>query len=70
MKNVTLNVTGMTCEGCATTVSTALKRVDGVRRADVSLEAEEANLVLDDDVRAEDLVAAVARAGYQGALKT
>ena len=69
MKNVTLNVTGMTCEGCATTVSTALKRVDGVRRADVSLDAEEANLVLDDEVREQDLVAAVTRAGYQGALK-
>ncbi len=69
MKNVTLNVQGMTCEGCASTVAAALKRVEGVRRADVLLEDEEAKLLLEDDVREEDLFAAVERAGYGASVR-
>ncbi len=69
MKNLTLNVKGMTCEGCARTVGNALKRVEGVRRADVLLQDEEAKLLLEDEVREEDLFSAVERAGYGASVK-
>lgn len=64
MRNVTLNVTGMKCGGCAKAVEAALRGVEGVVRADVSLEEQKARLVSEDAVRAEDLVAAVQRTGY------
>ncbi len=38
MKMITLSIAGMTCQGCANTVTAALAGVEGVRRADVSLE--------------------------------
>lgn len=64
MKELTLAVSGMACEGCARNVEAALRGVDGVRRAEVSLEEGEARLVLEEDVAHRDLVEAVARAGY------
>lgn len=64
MKKLTLEVTGMKCEGCANAVDAALDRVDGVRRADVSLEGSRAELILDDEASEADLVAAVEEAGF------
>lgn len=64
MKKLTLDVTGMKCEGCANTVDAALSRVDGVRRVEVSLEDARAALVLDDTVSETEIVAAVEEAGY------
>lgn len=64
MKDLSLEVSGMKCEGCAASVASALQGVAGVRRADVSLEESKARLVLEDDVRDEDLVRAVEKAGY------
>lgn len=65
MKKLSLHVDGMKCDGCANSVDAALSRVDGVRRADVSLDEERADLVLDDDVEKEALVRAVEEAGYR-----
>lgn len=65
MKKLTLQVSGMKCDGCANTVGAALSRVDGVRRADVSLGDEQVDLVLDDGVEKEALVRAVEEAGYR-----
>lgn len=64
MKKLTLEVTGMRCEGCANAVDAALGRVDGVRRVDVSLDDGRAEVVGDEELAAADLVAAVAEAGY------
>ena len=69
MKNLTLSVNGMSCEGCASTVGKALKQVEGVRRADVLLQDEEAKLLLEDEVRDEDLLAAIKGAGYDASVK-
>lgn len=69
MKNVTLDVEGMGCEGCASTVESALSGVEGVRRADVSLDEKEARVTAEDEVTAEDLVAVVEEAGYGAAEK-
>ncbi len=70
MKKVTLNVSGMTCQGCANAVQAALSDVTGVRRADVSLEQKRARLVLEDTGSVDALVAAAQRAGYEAALES
>lgn len=67
MRKLTLEVTGMKCEGCAGAVDAALGRVEGVRRVDVSLEDGRADVVGDDALAADDLVAAVEAAGYDAA---
>lgn len=65
MKTITLNVTGMSCEGCANSVLSALSQVEGVHSADVSLDQKTAVLEVEDTVQATDLPGAVEAAGYQ-----
>jgi copper chaperone CopZ len=65
MKTIRLNVTGMSCEGCADSVRSALSQVGGVHNADVSLDQKTAVLEVEDTVQAADLVGAVEAAGYQ-----
>jgi copper chaperone CopZ len=64
MKKLALEVTGMKCEGCARAVDAALSRVEGVRRVDVSLADGRAEVVGDDALGDDALVAAVEEAGY------
>lgn len=64
MKNVELEVSGMGCEGCANAVRGALESVDGVRRAEVSLEGESARALVDEEIDEGALIAAVEAAGY------
>jgi Cu+-exporting ATPase len=65
---VTLNVpiTGMTCAACVLHVGKALRSVEGVESADVSLASETANVILaaGTEANADDLLAAVRDAGY------
>ena len=65
MANIKLRVTGMTCGHCQAKVATALKGVSGVYTAIVDLPDGEAEIDFDDDrVTTQQLVAAVAKAGY------
>ncbi|SDT42130.1 heavy metal translocating P-type ATPase [Microlunatus soli] len=60
-----LDIGGMTCASCVTRVEKALRRVDGVDDASVNLANETATVRFGSGaVRVEDLVGAVARAGY------
>jgi copper chaperone CopZ len=59
---VTLSISGMACDGCASTVKRILSRVVGVTRADVDFEARQA--CVEGTANAEDLVKAVRAAGY------
>lgn len=70
MKKVTLNVSGMTCQGCANAVQAALSDVTGVRRADVSLEQRRARLVLEDAGSVDELIGAAQAAGFVASLET
>ncbi len=70
MKQITLSIAGMSCQGCANTVKGALAGVEGVRRADVSFQQEQARLVLDDAGSVDDLVSAVKEAGYEASLES
>ena len=70
MKKITLSIAGMSCQGCANTVKAALAGVEGVRRADVSLEQKRARLVLVGAGSVDDLVSAAQAAGFVASLET
>ncbi len=70
MKKITLSIAGMSCQGCANTVRGALAGVEGVRRADVSLEQKRARLVLVGAGSVDDLVSAAQAAGFVASLET
>ena len=66
MQTVTLGISGMTCGGCVRSVTNVLKALDGVAKADVSLEKR--NAVVDYDpgkVGIEQLKRSVAEAGFE-----
>ena len=69
MANVKLRVTGMTCGHCQAKVEKALKGIAGVYSAVIDLPDGEAEIDFDDDsVTPDQLVAAVANAGYAATL--
>ena len=56
MENATLNVTGMTCQGCVASVTRVLKAVPGVSDVVVTLQPGTATVVYDAD--ADDIAGA------------
>lgn len=66
-RTATLDITGMTCASCVARVEKRLSRLDGVS-AEVNLATEKARVVYPDAVSADQLVAAVASAGYTATL--
>lgn len=65
MKTEHLKVTGMTCGGCISIVTQALKAVSGVSDVKVSLAAGEATVQFDERLTSpEQLKSAVKGAGY------
>ena len=66
-KEIELTVRGMTCGHCEMRVTKALTGVEGVRKAEVDREREQAIVSVDPkaEVAMESLVAAVEAAGYQ-----
>lgn len=67
-QTIELTVTGMTCDHCVRAVTNALKDVEGVTDAVVSLEASSAR-VSGDRVDVAALIDAVVEEGYEAALK-
>lgn len=59
---VVLSVSGMTCAGCASTVTRLLSRVRGV--ADVRVDFGSGRAVVTGEARPDDLIAAIETAGY------
>ena len=65
MQTENLNVTGMTCGGCASTVTKALKSVAGVGDVKVSVSTGEATVQYDERATSPDkLKSAITSAGY------
>lgn len=65
MQTISLNVTGMTCDGCTAKVANALKAVDGVKDVVVSLPAASAAVRFDERFTSPpQLKSAVQQAGY------
>ena len=64
-ENVTLPVTGMTCANCALTIQRSLKKVTGVKEANVNFATEQASVSFDlDQVQIKDLTDKIHDAGY------
>ena len=65
MQTELLKVSGMTCGGCTSKVTHALKAISGVNDVNVSLTAGEASVQYDERLTSsEQLKSAVQRAGY------
>ena len=58
-------IDGMKCMHCKATVEKALKKVEGVKEAEVDLEAKTVRIILDADVPDEALMAAVKEKGFE-----
>ncbi|MCA4825432.1 heavy metal translocating P-type ATPase [Serratia rhizosphaerae] len=65
LETINLSVTGMTCASCVGRVERALAAVDGVEQATVNLATERAQVQVAAGVNPDDLIAAVAQAGYE-----
>ena len=66
METTTLQVRGMTCAGCARSVTSALQKLHGVASAEVSLDGGVAKVTFDPaQVGITQLKAALEMAGYQ-----
>jgi copper ion binding protein len=61
----TLEVAGMTCQGCVQNVRGLLERQDGVSHVDVTLEPGRAVVDHEAQVAADALVKAIEAAGYE-----
>ena len=66
-RTINLSIGGMTCASCVARVEKKLNKLDGVS-ASVNLATESARITAPSAVSVDDLLAAVARAGYTGAL--
>jgi copper chaperone len=65
MERVTLTIQGMTCGHCVNTVTDALKGVDGVKVANVTLEDQHAEVTYDPaHASVDQMKEAVKTAGY------
>ncbi len=59
------SVADMTCGHCKTTVENAVSSLDGVRSAEVNLEAKTVTVNHDETVDSTSIVGAIEEAGYQ-----
>ena len=65
MKTITIGVDGMTCSGCVASVKRVLEDIEGVSKADVSLENRRATVEYDErKVEQAQLRSAIEDAGY------
>lgn len=65
METLQLNIQGMTCNGCANSVTGALKKIPGVASVEVSLEHKRATLIYNPaQAKPEQFKAAIEDAGF------
>ena len=70
MQTLDFQITGMTCDHCASTLQHALGQVRGVRSATVSYPARQATVALDAGVQAETLINAIRAKGFDATLQS
>lgn len=65
MQTITLNIQGMTCGGCVSSVSNILNKHQGVQQAEVDLASAQAKIAFDpEQTTVESLIEAVEDAGF------
>ncbi|MFH0969185.1 MAG: heavy metal translocating P-type ATPase [Patescibacteria group bacterium] len=66
MRTINLSLIGMHCSSCAAIIERSLRKVLGVKQANVNFAAEKAAIVFDENISSiADLVNAVDKAGYK-----
>jgi len=65
MKKVKLEISGMHCASCASNIERSLKKVPGVKSANISLLLKKGTVEIEGNVSEEELKHAVKRTGYQ-----
>lgn len=63
MKKVKLTIEGMHCASCGSNIERSLKKIPGVKEANVSVMTKKAFVEAEKDISEEELKKAVARAG-------
>jgi Cu+-exporting ATPase len=64
-ENVTLPVTGMTCANCALNIERNVKKLAGVKEANVNFASEQASIAFESDqIQTEDIIKKIQDAGY------
>lgn len=65
-KIITLQITGMHCASCAVLIERGLKKVNGVKTANVNFAAEKARVIFDESLTSLDqIISAIEKAGYK-----
>ncbi len=65
MKKIKITINGMHCSSCASNTEKSIKKIPGVKEANVSLMTKKGILECEGDVKDEELKKAVERAGYK-----
>lgn len=65
MSSMTVNVTGMTCGHCVTSVREEVENISGVRRVDVDLASGEVTIDSEAPIQTHAIKDAIEEAGYQ-----
>ena len=65
MKKIKIMIEGMHCASCANNIERSLKKVSGVKDANVNLMMRKGFVEAEDNVKDEELKKAVSRAGYK-----
>ena len=68
---VTIDIEGMTCNGCVNSVTTALNQIEGVQSAEVNLKPGCATVTFDDErADSKQMLEAISKLGYKATLGT
>ena len=69
INRVSLDIEGMHCSSCAAIIEKSIRKVDGVKDANVNFAAEKASVLVDESVADKNLLLkAVERAGYKASV--
>jgi copper chaperone CopZ len=65
MKKIKLKIEGMHCASCASNIERSLKKIPGIKEANVSLMTKKGIVESEKDISDEELKKAVSRTGYK-----
>jgi len=69
VNRVSLDIEGMHCSSCAAIIEKSIRKVEGVKEANVNFAAEKASVLVDESLAEKDaLIKAVEKAGYKATL--
>ena len=70
-QKVSVRITGMTCQSCASRIEKTLNKKDFIQQADVNFATEEAQIIFDNALSStSDILDIIHKTGFEGALKS